>query len=112
MGTYRRSFLSEIPVRIKFDRLDSRIIPNFSVSADIVLDSKESTAVIPRECVFDESGGQKHFAYVRNGDRWERRDIEVGLLSNVAAEVTAGLRTGEEIAAEQVPAEMLAGVSQ
>jgi multidrug efflux pump subunit AcrA (membrane-fusion protein) len=111
MGTYRRSYLSEVPVRIKFEKLDSRLIPNYSVSADVVLSAKDSATIVPRECLFEEAGGEKHFAYVRNGDRWERREVQVGLENNTASEITGGLQSGEEVAAERVPAELLAGMT-
>lgn len=108
IGTFRRSYLSAVPVRLKLDRLDPRIIPNLSATADVLIAARENATVIPRECLFDEPDGGKRIAFVRNGELWERREVEVGLQNHVAAEVVSGLRSGEEVAAERVPAEMLA----
>jgi hypothetical protein len=108
VGTYRRSFLSEVPVQIKFDKMDDRVLPNYSASADVVIEERGNAIVIPRECVFEEPGCPKRIAFARNGDTWERREIEIGLQSNTEAEVISGLRTGEQVAAERVPAAALA----
>jgi HlyD family secretion protein len=111
-GGWRRSFVTEVPVRLKFDQNDARVIPNFSVSADIVTGKKENATMIPLECVFTDGPGAESVAYVRNGERWERRPVELGLQSNTAVEVLSGLEAGAVVAAEKVPGELLAGTAQ
>ncbi len=107
-GGWRRNFVTDVPVRLKFEKSDPRVIPNFSVSADVVTGRKENAMTIPLECVFTEGPDEESIAYVRNGQRWERRPVELGLQSNTAVEVLSGLEEGAVVAAEKVPGELLA----
>ncbi|MBE0656447.1 MAG: HlyD family efflux transporter periplasmic adaptor subunit [Bryobacteraceae bacterium] len=92
--------LREVPVTVKLNETDPRLIPNLSVSADIVLDRAEDTAIVPLESIFQEPDSGQRYAYVRKANGWEKRPIEIGLSSNVAAEVVSGLEPGEQVAAE------------
>jgi HlyD family secretion protein len=97
----RYGWVKNIPVRLKLEKLDPRVIPNFSVSADIVLEREPDTLLIPRECVFHDPENQEPFAYVQEPSGWEKRELELGTANNVAVAVHAGLREGEVVAAEQ-----------
>ena len=110
-GGWRRSFVTDVPVRLKFEKNDPRVIPNFSVSADVITGRKENATLIPLECVFTEGPEEEAIAYVRNGERWERRPVELGLQSNTEVEVLSGLEEGAVVAAEKVPGELLAGTA-
>jgi multidrug resistance efflux pump len=98
---WRANYVKDIPVRIKLDGMDSRVIPNYSVSADVVLESAGSAVVVPRESIFTDPGGEKSYAFVRSSGGWERRDVELGPTNNVAVAVRAGLNGGEEVALER-----------
>jgi len=99
-GGFRASYVKEVPVVLKLDKLDPRVIPDLSVSADIVVAREEKAAIAPLEAVFTEAGTGKPFAFLRRPSGWERRPVEVGLTNNVAAVVLSGLRPGEVVAAE------------
>jgi len=92
--------LREVPVTVKLNETDPRLIPNLSVSADIVLDRAEDAPIVPLEGIFQEPDSGQPFVYVRTSTGWEKRAIEVGLTNNVAAEVVSGLEPGEQVAAE------------
>lgn len=93
-------YLREVPVTVRLEESDPRLIPNLSVSADIVLDRIEDSPIVPLESIFQEPDSGQSYAYVRKGNGWEKRPIEVGLTSNVAAAVVSGLEPGEQVAAE------------
>lgn len=93
-------YLREVPVMMQLSESDPRLIPNLSVSADIVLDRAEDMRIVPLEGVFQESDSGQTFAYVLRGAGWEKRMIEVGLTNNVAAAVMSGLEPGEQVAIE------------
>jgi multidrug efflux pump subunit AcrA (membrane-fusion protein) len=103
-GGFRATYLKEIPVVLKLDRMDDRVIPDLSVSADVVIEEEKSVAssnvVAPLEGLFHESG--KWFVWVRGGDAnkpsWTRREVEVGLASYTHANVRSGLKPGEVVA--------------
>jgi hypothetical protein len=97
-GGHRQSWVKYVPVRLKLERADPRAIPNFTVSANVVLESEPNTLLVPRECVFY---GPKPFAYVRGPTGWEKRELQLGLANNVAVAVRSGLREGEVVAAQQ-----------
>ncbi len=98
---WRGNFVTEVPIRLQLDRMDKRVIPNFSVSVDLVLRESGNTVTVPLESVFRESG--KAFAYVRQTEGWEKREIELGLANHVSAAVLSGLREGEVVANELPP---------
>lgn len=101
----RGSFKKEVSVRLRLDRLDPRIIPDLSVSADVVLEEEESATVVPAEAVMSDSsvaGAEpKPFVLVRNAaGAWERREVQLGLVSNTHAAIRGGLKPGEAVALE------------
>jgi hypothetical protein len=50
-------------------------------------------------------------AFVRGPSGWEKRDVELGVVNSIAAEVKSGLNTGDVVAAEWPSATAEAGVS-
>ncbi len=95
---WRGNYVTEVPIRLKFERLDKRVIPNFSVSVDLILARTDDAVIAPAESVFQQ--GDKTFAYVKNPSGWEKRELQMGLSTPVAAAVQSGLSEGEVIAAE------------
>ena len=101
-GGFRASFVKEVPVRLKIDKMDSRVIPDLSVSAEIVIASEErAPAVAPAGSIFREGSLAKPFVYVQQASGWERRDVQLGLVSNLAAVIRNGLRPGEVVALDR-----------
>jgi multidrug efflux pump subunit AcrA (membrane-fusion protein) len=103
-GGFRRAYVKSIPVRLKLEEIDRRVIPNFTVSADVVTASEESASIAPLESVFTDPTDATPHVYVRTETGWEERDVELGLRNNVEVAVRGGLKPGEVIAAEQPPA--------
>jgi multidrug efflux pump subunit AcrA (membrane-fusion protein) len=98
-GGFRANYLKEIPVVLKLDAVDPRVIPDLSVSVDVELASEEAPASIPLAAVFREEGARP-FVSVREGEVWIRREIELGLTSYTHAAVRSGLKPGETVALE------------
>jgi len=103
----RASFKKDIPVRLKLEQLDPRVIPDLSVSADVVLDeTTESATVVPAEALQLSGGeaGSKPFVHVRNAAGvWERRTVEVAVVNYTHAAIRSGLKPGEVVALEPPP---------
>jgi len=99
-GGMRAQYLKEVPVKLKLDQEDSRVIPDLSVSADVVLQAQDDTAVAPLAAVFRDGAGKTPYVYVKHGDAWDRRDVELGLASNIAVSVKSGVKQGEVVALE------------
>jgi multidrug efflux pump subunit AcrA (membrane-fusion protein) len=102
-GRFRANFLSEIPVTLRLDKMDPRVIPDLSVSVDVVLGAESGPAVAPREALHQEPGQGSPYVFVKAPSGWVKRDVSVGLMNNTVAVIRSGLRPGEVLAAERPP---------
>lgn len=99
----RANYLKEIPVRIKLDKMDPRVIPDLSVSVDVIVEEQQAAAVVSLASVFQDAPNGPRYVFVRTGEGWERRPVELGLTNAVAAVVKSGLKPGEVVAEERPP---------
>lgn len=100
-GGFRAAYVKEVPVVLKLDKLDPRVIPDLSVGVDVVLASEPAEAVAPLEGLFNDGPEGKPYVFVEAAGAWERRDVEIGASNNIAAAIRSGLRPGDVIAAER-----------
>jgi multidrug resistance efflux pump len=98
-GSSRDLYVKQIPVRFAIDARDSRVIPDLSASAEVVLYSEEKTLQVPREAVAEENG--KAYVKVRQGEIWQRREIRLGRKNGSHQVVLAGLTDGDEVSLER-----------
>jgi multidrug efflux pump subunit AcrA (membrane-fusion protein) len=98
-GGFRATYVKEVPVVLRLDKMDPRVIPDLSVSADVVVSEEPAAVQARREAIFAD-GGQP-CVFVWGGVRWERRPVELGPANNIAAVIRSGLRAGDVIAAER-----------
>ena len=70
--------------------------PGMSALVDVVLASHEDVLTIPVAAVLESEG--QHSCWVRSGDKFEERAIELGDTNDEFNVVVAGLKTGEEVA--------------
>ena len=100
---WRTSYVSEVPVFLKLDRVDPRLIPNLTVSADVILHREWSDGIVPRQAVFHDAKGGQPVAYVHTPSGWEKRELELGPANHIAVAVRSGLSSGEIVAVGQPP---------
>ena len=101
-GGMRASFVREIPVRLKIDQMDKRIIPDLSCSVDVVMLEEKDAVVAPLAGVFADEESGKRVVYIKNGEAWNRREVEVSLENYLVAAVK-GLNKGDVIALDKPP---------
>ncbi|MDW8355814.1 MAG: HlyD family efflux transporter periplasmic adaptor subunit [Bryobacterales bacterium] len=101
---WRLEYVKEIPVTLKLERLDARVIPDLSVSADVEISQEQAAAVVPLEGIFRDGPGRAPYVFVRRGSSWETRPVELGLVNHITAAVRSGLKPGEVIALRRPPA--------
>jgi multidrug efflux pump subunit AcrA (membrane-fusion protein) len=99
---YRPDWVRGIAVQVVPDRVDPRVFPNFSASADLVLAEERADAVLPRECL-QPSGHGTLLALVPGPDdgesqTWVGREVRAELVGNTTAIIRDGLRTGDVVA--------------
>jgi HlyD family secretion protein len=99
ISTFRAGYVGEIPVRLKIEKMDSRVIPDLTGSAEIVLNSEKNTLVLPRAAVFEESGGP--FVFLQSPEGWIRKKVDLGLPNHTAVAVRSGLQKGDVVAVQR-----------
>jgi HlyD family secretion protein len=97
-GMRQNFFIRNVPIRIAFDTVEARLIPDLSGSADVLLESSEENAVIvPLGAVMDEEG--KTFVQVKTAQGFAKREVKTGLRNDTHAAIASGLAPGQEIRA-------------
>ena len=98
----RSAYVSEIPVRVKIheEKVDSRIIPDLTASAEIFVGSEENVVIAQRAGVFQEEDG-KPFVFLQSPSGWIRKPIDWGLRSNTEVAIRSGLQKGDVIALQR-----------
>jgi len=99
-GVWRPTYMREIAIRLKFEQVDARVIPDLSASADIVLAAEPHATIAPLAAVFRDSGPNA-FVFLKTPSGWQRREIAVGLQNHVAVAVRSGVSPGDVVAAER-----------
>jgi HlyD family secretion protein len=93
----RGTYVAEVPVYLRLQRLDPRLIPSLTVHADVILDQAQNQTIIPRAAVLRDEQDGSPYALVKSGDNWQKRDIELGLSNNTEVAVTSGLSEGDVV---------------
>lgn len=89
------AYIRSVPIRIKIDGNDPRLIPDLSSSADIVIERAEGKVLVPRSAISVEDG--KTVAYVKAGETFQKKEVSLGLQSDTHAVALAGLASGDEV---------------
>jgi HlyD family secretion protein len=88
-----------VKVRISFDALDPRILPDMGVKVSFLAEPQPgrpaALALVPLAAVREDGGARVVFV-VRDGTL-ERRAVGVGLVRGEEVEITAGVSPGEEV---------------
>ena len=98
-STFRGRYVGEIPVRIKLEKTDSRVIPDLTGSAEIILNSERSTMIAPLSAVFAEEGGS--YVFVQGPEGWIKKKVELGLPSFTMVSIRSGVQKGDVIALQR-----------
>jgi len=105
-----------VTVRIGFDQLDPRILPDMGIKVAFLAEAEAAAAGaraarivrIPRAAIRGGQGEEIVFV-VSGGNTLERRAVKVAAGADDPAEIVAGLSAGERVVVEG-PAELAAGV--
>ena len=90
-----------VEVRIAFDKLDPRILPDMGVKVtflgeeDKLAKKAPARVMVPQSAVRDD-GGQK-IVFLVNGDHVERHAVKVGTASGAQTQILAGLAPGDTV---------------
>lgn len=98
-STFRAGFVGEIPVRLKVEKTDPRVIPDLTGSAEILMQTETTTLLIPRSAVFDDNGSS--VVYVQKTEGWDKKKVDLGLSSFTDVAIRSGLQKGDVIAIQR-----------
>ena len=91
-----------IMVRIGFDRLDPRILPDMAIKVTFLRSAEEGSApaarpvaLVPKAAIAN--AGSDTVTYIVRGDSVERRAVKVGGADGDRVEVLAGLQAGDRV---------------
>lgn len=93
-----------VKVRISFDKLDPRILPDMGIKVTFLSDEPAVrkgaappavVALLPSDALHDENG--KKIAYVVKNEKLERRAVAIGNTEGGQTEILSGLAVGDEV---------------
>jgi RND family efflux transporter MFP subunit len=106
---------STVRVRVGFDRLDPRILPQMSVkvafrtSADTPAPARAARVVVVPKSALRSAAG-RDFVFILQGGRAERRAVTVASTQDGDSVLSAGVTAGEKVIVE-APATLVDGMS-
>jgi len=99
-SAFRARWVGEIPIRLKIDKMDTRVIPDLTGSAEIVVSSEKNVPLVSRAAIFDEDGGP--FVFVQGPEgAWTKKKVELGLPNHTAVAVRSGVQKDDVIALQR-----------
>lgn len=87
--------LKVYPTRIEIDGEHDWLMPGMTAKVEIVVSELKSVVYIPVQSVFFEE--EAHYTFVKEGDEYERRAVDIGAHNNEFIEVKSGLEEGDAV---------------
>jgi RND family efflux transporter MFP subunit len=87
------------PARATLKKLDPRLRPGMSATAEIIVDREPNVLLIPVRASFQRNG--KPMVYIQKGQQFLTRTIEVGRRNDEDLVVLSGLKEGELVTLEK-----------
>ena len=95
-GWWSNYYLRTVRVYLTILDHDNRVIPDLSTAASVTVDQSGNALLIPREAVETKDG--KSLVRIKAGDRYETREVKLGMSDNIHVAVLEGLHAGDEVA--------------
>jgi HlyD family secretion protein len=95
-GWWSNYYLRTVRVYLTILDHDNRVIPDLSTAASVTVDQTGNALLIPREAVETKDG--KSLVRIKAGDRYETREVKLGMSDNIHVAVLEGLHAGDEVA--------------
>jgi multidrug efflux pump subunit AcrA (membrane-fusion protein) len=98
-GWWSNYYLRTVRVYLSILDHDRRVIPDLSTAATVAVGETANALLIPREAV--ETKGGKTFVRIKAPDRYETREVKLGVSDNIHVAVLEGLHAGDEVVLDQ-----------
>lgn len=83
-------------VRVTVDNEDGKLMVGMPAQITLTTDTAVSAIAIPSEALLEDTDG-KTYVYVANGNKAERRDVEIGIEDTEFTQVTSGISAGDKV---------------
>jgi len=100
-GGWRANYVREVPLRLKLNSTDPRLLPDLSASADIIVQTEKQATLVPVAGIFHDTSKAGPFVFLQTPSGWMQKDVELGLTNHVQAAVRSGLSKGDVIALQR-----------
>jgi HlyD family secretion protein len=94
-GGREQYYLRTLPIRLQLLNVDSRIIPDLSASADVLVDHAQNVLIAPASALTQE--GDKYFLYVRTPQGFQKREVKIGIENGTQVSVLEGVTEGDVV---------------
>jgi multidrug efflux pump subunit AcrA (membrane-fusion protein) len=101
-GGARAEHVRHLPIRIALGASDKRLVPNYSVAADVILESADASAVLPLEAIHSEPGQTSPYVWRRQAEVWIRQPVTLGLRNHTHAAVHSGVVAGDIVSLDPI----------
>ena len=98
-----RNSIKGFATRMAVKNIDPRIQPGMTANVTIPVASADNVTAVPLAAIFFDQNDR--YVYVENGDKFERRDVKLGVADYFFAEIVSGLQVGDVVAIELPPVE-------
>ncbi|HUP05062.1 MAG TPA: HlyD family efflux transporter periplasmic adaptor subunit [Bryobacteraceae bacterium] len=99
-STFRAAYVGEIPVRVSLDKMDPRIIPDLTASAEVFVQAEENAVMLPRGAVFQDNASK--YVFLRNPEgQWTRQPVETGVMGFTNVAIHSGVKKGDVVALQR-----------
>lgn len=95
------SGVSNYPVVVKFDTDNDKVLPNMSVTAEIIIESHENALYVPTSAI-NTSDNEKYVNILREGTT-QKTTIKTGINDGTNTEILEGLDEGDEVIVNTLP---------
>jgi multidrug efflux pump subunit AcrA (membrane-fusion protein) len=88
-------FLRTVPVKVQIASPDSRVIPDLSAAADVLLAKEDNVLTVPLSAL--EQEGNETYVYVKTDKSFQKRLVKTGLANGLVIAIREGLKEGEVV---------------
>ncbi len=85
------------PVDVVLDEADDRLRPGMSATVTVTLARADDTLALPLSAVFSTAESVR-YVFLLKGERFEIREVEIGIADTRRVQIVSGLELGDEVA--------------
>lgn len=89
--------------RVQIKDIDSRVRPGMTAILRIPVGEAVNVLAVPLASIYTDVQKNERYVFLKDGEKSERRAVQVGLMDNFYAEIQRGLNEGEMVSLGETP---------